>query len=105
MHWIQQALNKYFKAKNIRGVWSDYEFKLSPNAPVIIISADGAWKEKSSAALKIFQKNNGLNVDGMVGCCSTNKLVRMGYLGRDLFDSFLSLFGWEPNCGDDCASK
>lgn len=105
MHWVQQALNKYFKAKNIRGVWSDYEFKLSPNAPVIIISADGAWKEKSSAALKIFQKNNGLNVDGVVGCCSTNKLVKMGYLGRDLFDSFLSLFGWEENCGGDCASR
>ena len=24
MHLVQQALNKYFKAKNIRGVWSDY---------------------------------------------------------------------------------
>ena len=70
-----------------------------------MISADGAWQEKSSAALKIFQRNNGLEVDGMVGCCSTNKLVKMGYLGRDLFDSFLSLFGWEPNCGGDCASR
>lgn len=105
MHWVQQALNKYFKAKNIRGVWSDYEFKLNPKAPIIMINADGAWQEKSSAALKIFQRNNGLEVDGMVGCCSTNKLVKMGYLSRDLFDSFLSLFGWEPNCGGDCASR
>lgn len=105
MHWVQQALNKYFKAKNIRGVWADYEFKLNPKAPIIMINADGAWQEKSSAALKIFQRNNGLEVDGMVGCCSTNKLVKMGYLSRDLFDSFLSLFGWEPNCGGDCASR
>ncbi len=105
MHWFQQALNKYFKAKNIRGVYADYEFKLSPKAPIIIIDADGAWGPQSSDALAIFQRNNGLKPDGMVGCCTTNKLVKMGYLTRDLFDSFLSLFGWEPNCGGDCANK
>ena len=102
MHHVQGALNKYFKAKNIRGNWSSYNFKLDPKAPIIEISTDGAWGDKSTAALSIFQKNNGLKPDGMVGCCSTNKLVKMGYLGRDLFDSFLSLFGWESNCGGDC---
>ena len=100
MHYVQIALNKYFKAKNIRGVWADYDFKLNPKAPIIMIDADGAWGD---AALSIFQKNNGLKDDGMVGCCTTNKLVKLGYLGRDLFDSFLSLFGWEPNCGGDCS--
>lgn len=103
MHYVQIALNKYFKAKNIRGVWVDYDFKLNPKAPIIMIDADGAWGDKSKAALAIFQKNNGLKDDGMVGCCTTNKLVKLGYLGRDLFDSFLSLFGWEPNCGGDCS--
>jgi hypothetical protein len=102
MHHVQMALNRYFKAKNIRGVWSSYDFKLNPKAPIIVIDADGAWGDQSSAALAIFQKNNGLKADGMVGCCSTNKLVKMGYLGRDLFDSFLGLFGWEPNCGGEC---
>jgi len=102
MHHVQRALNKYFKAKNIRGTWSSYEFKLNPKAPIIEISTDGAWGDQSTAALSIFQKNNGLKPDGMVGCCSTNKLVKMGYMNRDLFDSFLSLFGWESNCGGDC---
>lgn len=103
MHHVQGALNKYFQSKNIRGVWDNaYSFKLNPKAPIITISEDGAWGDKSAAALAIFQKNNGLADDGKVGCCSTNKLVKLGYLRRDLFDSFLGLFGWEPNCGGSC---
>ena len=40
MHYVQMALNKYFKAKNIRGVWDGtYDFKLNPKAPVIVIVA------------------------------------------------------------------
>lgn len=105
MHYVQIALNKYFKAKNIRGVYKDYDFVLNPKAPVIEIGADGAWGDKSKAALSIYQKNNGLVDDGMVGCCSTNLMVKQGYLGRDLFDGFLSLFGWEPNCGGDCKPR
>lgn len=102
MHLVQKALNKYFKAKNIRGVYKDYQFVLNPKAPIIEIGADGAWGDQSSSALAIFQKNNGLKADGMVGCCSTNKLVKLGYLNRDLFDTFLSWFGWEENCGGEC---
>ena len=31
MHYVQMALNKYFKAKNIRGVWDGgYDFKFKP---------------------------------------------------------------------------
>ena len=68
MHYVQLALNKYLQSKNIRGVWDGtYDFKLDPKAPIIVINADGAWGDKSKAALAIFQKNNGLDVDGMVG--------------------------------------
>jgi hypothetical protein len=103
MHHIQGALNRYFQAKNIRGTWDGgYSFKLNPKAPIIVISEDGAWGDKSSAALAIFQKNNGLKDDGMVGCCSATKLIKMGYLKRDLFDRFLGLFGWEPACSSQC---
>lgn len=105
MHYVQMALNDYFKKKNIRGTWNGYDFALNPKAPIIQIGADGAWGDKSSSALAIYQKNNGLEADGMVGCCSTNMLVRQGYLRRDLFDSFLKLFGWEPNCGGDCKAR
>ena len=102
MSYVQAALNSYFKAKNIRGTWKDYSFQLSPSAPIIVIRSDGAWGDKSKAALAIFQKNNGLNDDGMVGCCSTTKLVKLGYLSRDLMDKFFSLFGWEPSCSSEC---
>ena len=102
MHHVQGALNNYFKSKNIRGIYKGYSFVLNPKAPIIQISADGAWGDQSSAALAIYQKNNGLVEDGKVGCCSTNLLVKQGYLRRDLFDSFLSIFGWEPNCGGSC---
>lgn len=103
MHHIQGALNAYFKAKNIRGVWDNqYSFKLSPKAPVIVISEDGAWGDKSKAALAIFQKNNGLEDDGMVGCCSTSKLIKLGYLKHDLWGRFLSIFGWEQSCSSNC---
>jgi|GEM_PF-6965673 DNA-binding protein Fis len=105
MHHVQRALNDYFKKKNIRGVYKGYDFVLNPKSPIIQISADGAWGDQSSAALAIYQKNNGLVADGKVGCCSTNLLVKQGYLRRDLFDSFLSLFGWEPGCGGDCSAK
>lgn len=105
MFHVQNALNRYFKAKNIRGTWSGSSFKLDPKAPIITIGTDGAWGEKSQEALAIFQKNNGLKVDGYVGCCSANALVRQGYLKRDLFDTFLSWFGWEPTCASDCSSK
>ena len=103
MWLVQRALNQYFKSKNIRGVWDKYEFKLNPKSPIIQIGTDGAWGEKSQKALAIFQKNNGLNDDGYVGCCSANALVKQGYLKRDLFDTFLSWFGWEPTCASDCA--
>lgn len=102
MHHIQNALNSYFQAKNIRGVWADYDFKLNPKAPIIVISADGAWGDKSKAALAIFQKNNGLKDDGLVGCCTTNKLIELGYLKHDLFGRFLQLFGWKPSCASSC---
>ena len=99
MHYVQLALNKYLQSKNIRGVWDGtYDFKLNPKAPIIVINADGAWGDKSKAALAIFQKNNGLDVDGMVGCKSTKKLIQQGYLGRDLWGKLMDFFGWGPNC-------
>jgi hypothetical protein len=99
MHYVQLALNKYLQSKNIRGVWDGtYDFKLNPKAPIIVINADGAWGDKSKAALAIFQKNNGLEVDGMVGCKSTKKLIQQGYLGRDLWGKLMDFFGWGPNC-------
>jgi hypothetical protein len=82
MWLVQRALNKYFKDKNIRGTWSNGDFVLNSKAPIIEICTDGAWGEKSKSALSIFQKNNGLEEDGFVGCCSTNKMVKMGYLKR-----------------------
>jgi len=102
MWLVQRALNKYFKDKNIRGTWVGGDFNLNPKAPIIEISTDGAWGEKSQAALSIFQKNNGLKVDGFVGCCSASTLVKLGYLNRDLFDTFLGWFGWEPKCVAGC---
>jgi hypothetical protein len=102
MWLVQRALNKYFKDKNIRGTWSNGDFVLNSKAPIIEIGTDGAWGEKSKSALSIFQKNNGLEEDGFVGCCSTNKMVKMGYLKRDLFDTFLGWFGWEPGCASGC---
>lgn len=74
MHHVQGALNRYFKSKNIRGTWSDEneDFTLNPKSPIIVISEDGAWGVKSKAALSIFQRNNGLKEDGLVGCCSTS---------------------------------
>jgi len=99
MHHIQEALNKYFQSKNIRGTWDgSYEFKLNPKAPIIVISADGAWGDKSKAALSIFQKNNGLDDDGMVGCKSAKKLIQLGDMGRDLFGKLRDMFGWGPSC-------
>jgi peptidoglycan hydrolase-like protein with peptidoglycan-binding domain len=99
MHYVQLALNKYLQSKNIRGVWDGtYDFKLNPKAPIIVINADGAWGDKSKAALAIFQKNNGLEVDGIVGCKSTKKLIQQGYLGRDLCGKLMDFFGWGPNC-------
>jgi hypothetical protein len=99
MHYVQMALNKYFKAKNIRGVWNGgYDFKLDPKAPVILINADGAWGDKSKAALSIFQRNNDLEDDGMVGCKSAKKLIQQGYLGRDLWGKLMDFFGWGPSC-------
>jgi len=106
MHRVQNALNKYFKAKNIRGIWDKGNFVLNPKAPIINITADGAWGEKSSAALAIFQRNNNLKEDGMVGCCSASKLIKLGYMGHDLWGKFLSIFGWEKNCeGEECNAK
>lgn len=98
MHHVQNALNRYFKAKNIRGIWKDYTFVLNPKAPIIIIQADGAWGDKSSEALKIFQRNHKLDDDGMVGCKSTKELIKQGYLGRDLWGKLMDIFGWGPNC-------
>ena len=99
MHYVQLALNKYLQSKNIRGVWDGtYDFKLNPKAPIIVINADGSWGDKSKAALAIFQKNNGLEVDGLVGCKSTKKLIQQGYLGRDLWGKLMDFFGWGPNC-------
>jgi hypothetical protein len=105
MWLVQRALNQYFNTKNIRGVWADGTFKLDPKSPIIRISTDGAWGEKSQEALAIFQRNNGLVDDGYVGCCSANALVKQGYLKRDLFDTFLSWFGWEPTCAGNCKSR
>jgi murein L,D-transpeptidase YcbB/YkuD len=99
MHHVQVALNKYFKAKNIRGVWDNmYNFKLDPKAPVIVINADGAWGDKSKAALSIFQKHHGLDIDGMVGCKSVKKLIQQGYLSRDLWGILMDALGLGPNC-------
>ena len=98
MHYVQIALNDYFKAKNIRGVWNGSDFTLNPKSPIIVIGADGAWGDKSKAALEIFQEKNGLDVDGMVGCKSAKKLIQMGYLGRDLWGKLMDVFGWGPNC-------
>lgn len=98
MHYVQMALNDYFKAKNIRGVWKDYTWVLNPKAPVIVIQADGAWGDKSSEALRIFQRNYKLDDDGMVGCKSTKELIKQGYLGRDLWGKLMDAFGWGPTC-------
>ena len=99
IHHVQSALNKYLQSKNIRGVWDgSYDFKLNPKAPVIVISADGAWGDKSKSALSIFQKNNGLDDDGMVGCKSAKKLIQLGYMGRDLWGKLMDMFGWGPSC-------
>jgi hypothetical protein len=99
MHYVQLALNKYFKTKNIRGVWDgSYDFKLNPKAPIIVINADGAWGDKSKAALSIFQRNNGLDDDGMVGCKSAKKLIQLGYMSRDLWGKLMDFFGWGPSC-------
>ena len=99
IHYIQLALNKYFQSKNIRGSWDGtYSFKLNPKAPIIVINADGAWGDKSKAALSIFQKNNGLDDDGMVGCKSAKKLIQLGYMDRDLWGKLMYVFGWGPSC-------
>ena len=99
IHHVQSALNKYLQSKNIRGVWDgSYDFKLNPKAPIIVINTDGAWGDKSKGALAIFQKNNGLDVDGLVGCKSTKKLIQQGYLSRDLWGKLMDFFGWGPNC-------
>ena len=99
MHHIQDALNKYFKSKNIRGTWDgSSEFKLNPKDSVIVIRADGAWGDKSKSALSIFQRNNGLDDDGMVGCKSAKKLIQLGYMGRDLLGKLRDMFGWGPSC-------
>lgn len=102
MFHVQRALNKYFKDKNIRGTWDSSDYTLNPKAPIIVISSDGAFGEKSKSALAIFQEKNNLDPDGVVGCCTANKLVKLGYLKRDLFDTFLGLFGWEPSCTSGC---
>jgi len=97
-HYVQIALNDYFKKKNIRGTWNGSDFTLNPKAPVIMIGADGAWGDKSKAALSIFQRNNGLEDDGMIGCKSAQKLIQLGYMGRDLWGKLMDLFGWGPSC-------
>ena len=94
---FQYSLNKYFKAKNIRGVWDGYSFKINPKGPIIQIANDGAWGDKSASALAIFQEREHLrNVDGIVGCESITKLHDLGYLTYDLLTGLLSFFGLKP---------
>ena len=100
MFWAQKALNRYFKAKNIKGTWKGYEdgsghFELGGNQ-LIQIPADGAWGPKSESAAEIFQKQNGLDADGYMGCCTAKKLIKLGYLDHDLYGKILKFFGSDP---------
>jgi peptidoglycan hydrolase-like protein with peptidoglycan-binding domain len=98
VHYIQKALNDYFKNKNIRGVWGGSEFKLNPKGNIISIKTDGDSGPQTKSALMIFQKNSGLNVDGEVGCKTTKELIKQGFLSRDLWGKLMDFFGWGPQC-------
>lgn len=79
MYWAQVGLNKYLKSKG-----------KSP------IPADGAWGPKSEEAAMMFQKEHGLMVDGLMGCCTAKKLIELGFLDHDLWGKILKFFGGDP---------
>lgn len=97
VEFFQRALNKYFKAKNIRAIWDGFNFKINPKGSLIQIAVDGAWGDKSSSALAIFQERERLkNIDGIVGCESVTKLHDLGYLSYDIGTGLLNFLGLPP---------
>ena len=97
VEFFQRALNKYFKTKNIRAIWDGFNFKINPKGSLIQIAVDGAWGDKSSSALGIFQEREHLkNIDGIVGCESVTKLHDLGYLSYDIGTGLLNFLGLPP---------
>lgn len=97
VEFFQRALNKYFKVKNIRAIWDGFNFKINPKGSLIQIAVDGAWGDKSSSALAIFQERERLkNIDGIVGCESVTKLHDLGYLSYDIGTGLLNFLGLPP---------
>jgi hypothetical protein len=98
---FQFSLNKYFKAKNIRAIWDGSSFNINPKGPLVQIAQDGAWGQKSSSALKIFQEREHLkDIDGIVGCESITKLHNLNYLTYDIMTGLLNFLGLPP-CHND----
>lgn len=98
IYQIQLALNRYFKANNIRGIFVNGKFQENTSASLLQLKPDGVWGNNSKAALIVFQQNNGLSPDGVLGCKSVRKLVELKHLRRDLWSKILSVFGWDPKC-------
>jgi len=70
---LQNALNDYF------------ELKRNPKR----IPTDGKWGPATVDALKMFQKAEGINPDGIAGPDTYNKLHSLG-LDQDAIDSIIS---------------
>jgi peptidoglycan hydrolase-like protein with peptidoglycan-binding domain len=70
---LQHALNDYFELKN------------NPKR----IPTDGKWGPATIDALKIFQKAEGINPDGIAGPDTYTKLHSLG-LDQDAIDSLMS---------------
>lgn len=73
---IQDALREYFKMK-----------KKNIQVPV-----NGKWDDKTKQALKIFQDNEGVDVDGIPGKDTYEAFHKLG-LHQDLLDKLINMVG------------
>ena len=76
---LQDALNEYFKLKNIK----------DKTGKPYVIGTDGKWGPATVDALKLFQTTEKLPVDGIAGPDVYNKLHQLG-LDQGVIDSLIS---------------
>jgi peptidoglycan hydrolase-like protein with peptidoglycan-binding domain len=77
---LQTALNDYFEMKNVK-----------VNGKLYQIPVDSKWGPGTINALKMFQKAEKVNPDGIAGPDTYKALHKLG-LNQDIFDKVISWF-------------
>ena len=78
---FQTALNDYFKMK-----------KVMVNGKLYQVPVDALWGPKTVEGLKMFQKAEKVNPDGIAGPDTYKALHKLG-LDQDIFDKIISWIG------------